>query len=88
MIYDRETFFDHVRHELFEGALDQQQVDGCGVLLGLWEGGYTGSPMDDERWFAYILATVYHECAKTMWPIKEYGSDSYLQGKEYWPLHR
>ena len=83
--FDREIFFDSVRNKLFDGALDQQQVDGCGVILGLWEGQYTGTPMSDIRWLAYILATVYHECATTMWPITEYGSQSYLQGKEYWP---
>jgi putative chitinase len=83
--FDREIFFDNVRNKLFDGALDQQQVDGCGVILGLWEGQYTGTPMSDIRWLAYILATVYHECATTMWPITEYGSQSYLQGKEYWP---
>ena len=83
--FDREIFFDNVRDKLFDGALDQQQVDGCGVILGLWEGQYTGTPMSDIRWLAYILATVFHECATTMWPITEYGSQSYLQGKEYWP---
>ena len=83
--FSREVFFDSVRDELFEGALTQQQVDGCSVILGLWEGQYTGTPMDDIRWLAYILATVFHECATTMWPITEYGSQSYLQGKPYWP---
>jgi putative chitinase len=84
-VFDRNIFFDNVRNKLFDGALDQQQVDGCGVILGLWEGQYTGTPMTDIRWLAYILATVFHECATTMWPITEYGSQSYLQGKEYWP---
>ena len=83
--FDREIFFDSVRDKLFDGALTQQQVDGCGVILGLWEGQYTGTPMSDIRWLAYILATVFHECATTMWPITEYGSQSYLQGKDYWP---
>ena len=54
-------------------------------ILGLCESNYTGTPMTDIRWLAYILATVYHECATTMWPITEYGSQSYLQGKPYWP---
>ena len=83
--YDREVFFNSVRDELFDGALTQQQVDGMGIILGLWEGGYTGTPMDDDRWLAYMLGTVYHECATTMWPITEYGSESYLKGKAYWP---
>jgi len=83
--FDREVFFDNVRNKLFDGALTQQQVDGCSVILGLWEGQYTGTPMSDIRWLAYILATVYHECATTMWPITEYGSKSYLQSKPYYP---
>ena len=32
-----------------------------------------------------MLASVYHECATTMWPITEYGSQSYLEGKDYFP---
>ena len=79
--FDREIFFSHVRDELFDGALTQQQVDGCSILLGLWEGQYTGTPMTDIRWLAYILATVYHECATTMWPITEYGSQSLSPGQ-------
>ena len=42
--------------------------------------------MTDIRWLAYMLATVYHECATKMWPITEYGSQEYLQSKEYWPF--
>jgi hypothetical protein len=82
---DRAAYFDAVREVLFDGALSQQQVDGQCVLLGLWDYQATGSPMTDTRWLAYILATVYHECATKMWPITEMGSQDYLQGKEYWP---
>jgi hypothetical protein len=39
----------------------------------------------DVRWLAYLMATTFHETAYTMLPIKEYGSQSYLQGKPYWP---
>ena len=72
--FDRNVYFAAVRNELFGGALTQQQVDGQNVILGLWEGGQTGTPMDDLRWLAYMLATVYHECATKMWPVTEYGS--------------
>jgi putative chitinase len=85
MTFDRGIYFDHVRGRLFSGALDQQQVDGQNVILGLWEGEQTGTPMSDLRWLAYVLATVYKECATKMWPITEYGSQEYLQSKEYWP---
>jgi putative chitinase len=83
--YDRAAYFDAVRDRLFEGALEQIHVDGQSVILAVWEYQGGGTPMDDERWLAYMLATTYHETAKRMWPITEYGSESYLQGKEYWP---
>jgi hypothetical protein len=56
--------------------LQQIQVDGQNLLLGMYESEYTGTPMKDIRWLAYILATVYHECDKTMWSIEEYGKGS------------
>jgi hypothetical protein len=84
-MFDRDVYFDAVRGTLFQGAMTQQQVDGQCVLLGLWDYQATGTPMTDIRWLAYMLATVYHECATKMWPITEYGSQSYLTGKPYWP---
>ena len=35
--------------------------------------------------YAYILATIKHECAEKYQPITEYGSAAYLQHKSYWP---
>lgn len=86
MTIDREVFFDNVRGALFDGALEQIQVDGQNVILAVWEYEGGGTPMDDERWLAYMLATVYHETAQRMWPIKEYGSQTYLEGKDYYPF--
>ena len=34
---------------------------------------------------AYTLATTYHETAHTMKPVREYGSESYLKSKKYYP---
>jgi hypothetical protein len=34
---------------------------------------------------AYILATAYHETAHTMKPIREYGGETYLKKKSYYP---
>lgn len=82
---DREIYFGYVRDVLFEGALSQEQVDGQNVILGVWETDAGGTPMDDERWLAYMLATVFHETATSMWPNTEYGDDAYLQSREYWP---
>jgi hypothetical protein len=75
-MFDRDVFFDGVRETLFGGALEQIQVDGQNVFLGLWEGQYLGTPMTDSRWLAYMLATVYHETAQIMWPVEEIGKGS------------
>jgi putative chitinase len=82
---DRDAYFDAVRDPLFDGALTQQQVDGQSVILAVWEYQGGGTPMTDERWLAYMLATVYKECARRMWPTTEYGSEDYLKGKDYYP---
>lgn len=70
---DRRVYFDRVRDTLFAGAMSQQQVDGQDAILNEWT-------KQDLRWLAYMLATVYHETAKKMWPIEEYGKGS---GKPY-----
>jgi hypothetical protein len=84
-MFDRDVYFNAVRDALFEGALTQQQVDGQSVILAVWEYQAGGTPMTDPRWLAYMLATVYHETAQKMWPITEQGSQSYLEGKDYYP---
>lgn len=65
------AFFDHVRR--FFGPLSQPQVDGFMVILNAT----LTLPM---RHRAYVLATVWHETAKTMQPIAEYGKG---KGKPY-----
>jgi hypothetical protein len=78
MKFDREVYFDMVRDSLFDGELDQQQVDGQNGILAAWEK-YVPESMD-LRWLAYMLATTLHETASTMWPIEEYGKG---EGMEY-----
>lgn len=80
MMIDRKKFFDSVRSVF--GSMTQGQVDGFNTLLDVQEMDYR---WDDLRWMAYCLATVWHETAKTMQPIKEYGSESYLRNKPYYP---
>lgn len=67
MKIDREAFFKNVRHHF--GALKQKQVDGFEAILNEWE----KQKLKDLRWLAYMLATAWHETAKTMQPIEEYG---------------
>jgi putative chitinase len=85
MTFNRDVYFDVVRDALFEGALEQIHVDGQSVILAVWEYQGGGTPMTDLRWLGYMLSTTYHETAHRMWPITEYGSQSYLQSKEYYP---
>jgi hypothetical protein len=35
---------------------------------------------------AYVLATAYHETARTMKPVTEMGGEKYLRSKKYWPF--
>lgn len=81
---DRSVFFDKVRAAPFGGSLTQSQVDGMNYMLDVFERDYAWS---DLRWLAYAFATAYHETAYTMMPIKEYGSQSYLQSKPYYPYY-
>lgn len=74
MILDRKNFFDTVRETLFDGSMNQGQVHGMEAMLREWE----AQKLTDLRWLAYILATAYHETARTMQPIAEFG-----KGKGY-----
>jgi putative chitinase len=66
---NRRSFYDAVRDSLFDGRLSPSQVEGIEALVDVFE----QKPGFDRRWFAYILATAYHETARTMQPIEEYG---------------
>ena len=81
---DRSIFFNRVRSSLFGGSLSQSQVDGMNFMLAAYEAKYE-KDWHDLRWISYCFATAYHETAFTMQPIKEYGSQSYLQSKPYYP---
>lgn len=66
---ERAKFYDSVRTSLFDGTLSQSQVDGMEFLFAEYE----SRPGFQARWFAYLLATAFHETAQTMQPIEEYG---------------
>lgn len=72
---NRDNFFNTVKTSLFGGKFTQEQVDGLTTLLDTFE----SSAVIDERWQAYMLATVFHECNKTMQPIKELGGIAYFK---------
>lgn len=60
-------FYKTIRKDF--GKLTQSQVDGFEAILNEWN----LSKYSDIRWLAYMLATVWHETAKTVQPIEEYG---------------
>ncbi len=67
MMFDRAKFFKGFRAAF--GKLSQSQVDGLESIIGNIEADIR---ITDIRWAAYMLATVYHETARTMQPIAEY----------------
>ena len=64
-----EKFFNSIRTSLFNGRMTQSQVDGINFKLRA----FREARIVDPRWKAYMLATSYHETARTMQPIEEYG---------------
>jgi len=76
---NRSEFFNQFRKS-FGGKLTQSQVEGADKILD--EAEKRGVPLNQ---LAYILATVWHETAHTMQPIRERGSEKYLRSKPYYP---
>lgn len=72
--------FDIIRKEVFNGKLTTSQVQALEYLVHRCTEAGMNYPEG-----AYTLATVYHETAATMLPIKERGSDAYLKSKKYYP---
>lgn len=74
MAINRKQFFNKIR-PIF-GKLTVSQVEGVSTILNEWE----ASGLTDLRWLAYMLATTYHETARTMQAIEEYGKG---KGRSY-----
>lgn len=71
---NRKSTYDNIRKEF--GKLSQKQVEGFEAMFNEFE----KRQLSDIRFLAYILATTWHETAKTMQPIEEYGKG---KGKSY-----
>lgn len=68
--------YNILRSSLFSGKLAQSQVNGIEhIIKAANEGGIA-----DKRHLAYMLATAYHETARTMQPVEEIGKG---KGKAY-----
>jgi hypothetical protein len=70
-------FFEAVR-PMFGGSLSQHQVDGFKIIFEAWRKVGSGN----ERDLAYILATAYHETARTMQPVRETLATTDAKAKE------
>jgi len=73
MYYDHQAFT--AAYESQFAKLTAAQYQGIDQLLGFVQ---LDPDIIDDRWVAYMLATVKHECANTFTPITEYGADSYF----------
>ncbi|MEM9218725.1 MAG: hypothetical protein AAGD25_30845 [Cyanobacteria bacterium P01_F01_bin.150] len=78
---DPKTLFDGLRNsELLHGSMTQKQVDGVNGIIWAWNEGpkgmWTGPVYDAD--LAYILATIWHETARQLYPIHEYGGTAYF----------
>jgi putative chitinase len=83
---NRAIFFAEIRKTLFPRGLDQSQVDGVNAILDAVEKAHTWA---DAPMLAYPLATVFHETAKTMQPIEEYGrGHGHPYGRPTGPFHK
>lgn len=70
------AFFARIRENPFGGHIVQSQVNGMSELESSWDKYGDGTPAK----FAYVLGTVFHETARTMQPIEEFGRG---RGKKY-----
>lgn len=81
---NRSVFYDAVRTSLFGGKLSHSQVDGMENLLGVWDRYFAGgagiaNPTDH---LSYDLGTAFHETARSMQPITEFGERAYFDKYE------
>ncbi len=73
MFYDHQAFA--TAYEKAFSKLTASQYQGIDQILGYVQ---IDPDVEDERWVAYMLATVKHECANTFSPITEFGAASYF----------
>lgn len=79
---NRAEFYRRMRNRY--GPLSKKQVEGIEATFNEWELWLSKKWVDNDlRKLAYIIATDWHETARTMQPIKEFGSDAYFVRK-YW----
>ena len=71
-----QKLFNEINNTLFKGTLTNKQKEGINYKLKAFD----KHDITDDRWRAYMLATSFHETARTMQPIEERGKGA---GKPY-----
>jgi hypothetical protein len=71
---NRKVFFDGIRAPLFAGSMTASQVAGIEAVLDEWD----RRKLTIVEYLAYMFATIYHETARTMQPIRELGGPAYF----------
>lgn len=89
MSIDRVKFYQELRNKKLFKTLTQLQVDTIDSVLNECE----LQGVNDVRQIAYIFATAYWECHNPrkpelrLTPMKEFGGETYLKGKSYYPYY-
>ena len=80
---NRSIFFEYVTKAPFGGKLTPANKEGLTRILDRWD----EEGLEDDRWLAYMLATVFHETGGRMVPCEEKGGLKYLKSKPYYPWY-
>lgn len=72
-MFDPKLYFEALRGPM--GRLSRSQVSGMEFLVGSMEDDIA---VYNVKYAAYMMATVQHETGRKFQPIREWGSDSYL----------
>jgi hypothetical protein len=75
---NRVAFFNRLKTYNLYQKINKSQVQGIEATLNEWES--NPKKYNNIKYLAYILATFYHETAKTLQPIEEYGKGA---GRSY-----
>ncbi len=65
---NRKFLFEYLRASVFGGAMPVSASEGVEAILDEWE---LRHESQDDRWLAYVLATVHFETDQTFRPLKE-----------------
>lgn len=89
MSIDKVNFYKRIREVKLFDKLSQIQVDTIDALLNEID----KQSITDNRQVAYIFATAYWEAHNPkkpelrLTPMKEFGGETYLKGKKYYPYY-